>query len=184
MEELEPALREAKDVAKSLRSSKGDSSARISSQLLDDTMGQIERLQHNMQLTAPDQVLPRAIPLPPFYRGGKEGSLSARRETEDDGSKSWHLDFNFDLENLGPLEVKVKLHFPDVQMSFIVERLETLQKVQSLMPELNQHLAQMGLHAKGSNARLGHSTPPVTTSPDLGSHSGFRYEGSSFTTNA
>ena len=184
LEELEPALREAKDVAKSLRSSKGDSSTRISSQLLDDTMGQIERLQHNMQLTAPDQVLPRAIPLPPFYRGGKEGSLSARRETEDDGSKSWHLDFNFDLENLGPLEVKVKLHFPDVQMSFIVERLETLQKVQSLMPELNQHLAQMGLHAKGSNARLGHITPPVTTSPDLGSHSGFRYEGSSFTTNA
>ena len=181
LSELEPALRQAKEVAKGLEGSKSELTGahHTSAQLLDETLGQIERLQQQMQLTPPEQVLPRYIPLPPFYHGGKEGSLSAHRHTDEDGGKSWHLNFNFDLENMGALEVKVKLRFPEVQMSFVAERLETLQKVQSLMPELNRHLAQMGLQAKGSNARLGHishAAEPVSTD--------FRYEGANFTTRA
>ena len=115
-----------------------------------------------------------------FYKVGKSvADWKAYILRSKDGGKSWHLNFNFDLENMGALEVKVKLRFPEVQMSFVAERLETLQKVQSLMPELNRHLAQMGLQAKGSNARLGHishSAEPVSTD--------FRYEGANFTTRA
>ena len=81
---------------------------------------------------------------------------------------------------MGALEVKVKLRFPEVQISFVAERLDTLQRVQSLMPELNQHLAQMGLQSKGSNARLGHISP-AAPAPSANS---FRYEGATFTTNA
>ena len=180
--ELEPAMRQAKEIAKSLDGSKSEltGSHHTSAQLLDDTLGQIERLQQQAQLTTPNQVLPRYIPLPPFYHGGKEGSLSAQRHTDEDGGKSWHLNFHFDLEHMGALEVKVKLRFPEVQISFVAERLDTLQRVQSLMPELNQHLAQMGLQSKDSNARLGHISP-ATPAP---STEAFRYEGATFTTNA
>ena len=180
--ELEPAMRQAKDIAKGLDGSKSELTGghHTSAQLLDDTLGQIERLQQQTQLTPPNQVLPRYIPLPPFYHGGKEGSLSAQHHTDEDGGKSWHLNFHFDLEHMGALEVKVKLRFPEVQISFVAERLDTLQRVQSLMPELNQHLAQMGLQSKGSNARLGHISP-AAPAPSANS---FRYEGATFTTNA
>ncbi len=180
--ELEPAMRQAKDIAKGLDGSKSELTGghHTSAQLLDDTLGQIERLQQQTQLTPPNQVLPRYIPLPPFYHGGKEGSLSAQHHTDEDGGKSWHLNFHFDLEHMGALEVKVKLRFPEVQISFVAERLDTLQRVQSLMPELNQHLAQMGLQSKGSNARLGHISP-AAPAPSADS---FRYEGATFTTNA
>ena len=180
--ELEPAMRQAKDIAKGLDGSKSELTGghHTSAQLLDDTLGQIERLQQQTQLTPPNQVLPRYIPLPPFYHGGKEGSLSAQHHTDEDGGKSWHLNFHFDLEHMGALEVKVKLRFPEVQISFVAERLDTLQRVQSLMPELNQHLAQMGLQSKGSNARLGHISPAVPA-PSADS---FRYEGATFTTDA
>ena len=180
--ELEPAMRQAKDIAKGLDGSKSEltGSHHTSAQLLDDTLGQIERLQQQTQLTPPNQVLPRYIPLPPFYHGGKEGSLSAQHHTDEDGGKSWHLNFHFDLEHMGALEVKVKLRFPEVQISFVAERLDTLQRVQSMMPELNQHLAQMGLQSKGSNARLGHISP-AAPAPSADS---FRYEGATFTTNA
>ena len=180
--ELEPAMRQAKDIAKGLDGSKSELTGghHTSAQLLDDTLGQIERLQQQTQLTPPNQVLPRYIPLPPFYHGGKEGSLSAQHHTDEDGGKSWHLNFHFDLEHMGALEVKVKLRFPEVQISFVAERLDTLQRVQSLMPELNQHLAQMGLQSKGSNARLGHISP-AAPAPSADS---FRYEGATFTTKA
>ncbi len=180
--ELEPAMRQAKDIAKGLDGSKSELTGghHTSAQLLDDTLGQIERLQQQTQLTPPNQVLPRYIPLPPFYHGGKEGSLSAQHHTDEDGGKSWHLNFHFDLEHMGALEVKVKLRFPEVQISFVAERLDTLQRVQSLMPELNQHLAQMGLQSKGSNARLGHISP-AAPAPSANS---FRYEGATFTTDA
>ena len=180
--ELEPAMRQAKDIAKGLDGSKSELTGghHTSAQLLDDTLGQIERLQQQTQLTPPNQVLPRYIPLPPFYHGGKEGSLSAQHHTDEDGGKSWHLNFHFDLEHMGALEVKVKLRFPEVQISFVAERLDTLQRVQNLMPELNQHLAQMGLQSKGSNARLGHISP-AAPAPSANS---FRYEGATFTTNA
>ena len=103
--ELEPAMRQAKDIAKGLDGSKSELTGghHTSAQLLDDTLGQIERLQQQTQLTPPNQVLPRYIPLPPFYHGGKEGSLSAQHHTDEDGGKSWHLNFHFDLEHMGAL---------------------------------------------------------------------------------
>ena len=154
-------------------------------ELLQDTMSQVERLQQQMQIAASEQPLPRYIPLPACYAGGREGSLSAQRQIDEDGGQSWHLNFEFDLENMGPLQVKVKLRFPDVQISFVAERFETLQKVQSLMPELNQRLKQVGLNSSGSNARLGHiSSPRHQAAPEPTSARQKRFEGPDFTADA
>lgn len=135
-------------------------------ELLDDALSQVSRMQQQMEMLPAGQLLPRNIPLPPFYRGGKEGSLHAQQQTDEDGGKSWHLNFNLDLEKLGPMQVKVKLRFPDIQMSFVTGNLEALQAVQAHMPELNARLKEIGLTSKGSSARLGRLTPPVATSSD------------------
>lgn len=135
-------------------------------ELLEDALSQVSRMQQQMAMLPAGQLLPRNIPLPPFYRGGKEGSLHAQQQTDEDGGKSWHLNFNLDLEKLGPMQVKVKLRFPDIQMSFVTGNLEALQAVQAHMPELNARLKEIGLTSKGSSARLGRLTPPVATSSD------------------
>lgn len=132
-------------------------------ELLEDALSQVSRMQQQMEMLPAGQLLPRNIPLPPFYRGGKEGSLHAQQQTDEDGGKSWHLNFNLDLEKLGPMQVKVKLRFPDIQMSFVTGNLEALQAVQAHMPELNARLKEIGLTSKGSNARLGRLTPPATS---------------------
>lgn len=128
-------------------------------ELLNETFSQVSRLQQQVDVLPEGQLLPRYIPLPPFYRGGKEGSLQAQQHTDEDGGKSWHLNFNLDLEKLGQLQVKVKLRFPDIQMSFVTSNLETLQAVQTHMPELNARLKEIGLTSKGSSARLGRLQP-------------------------
>lgn len=135
-------------------------------ELLDDALSQVSRMQQQMEMLPAGHLLPRNIPLPPFYRGGKEGSLHAQQQTDEDGGKSWHLNFNLDLEKLGSIQVKVKLRFPDIQMSFVTGNLEALQAVQAHMPELNARLKDIGLISKGSSARLGRLTPPVATSSD------------------
>ena len=110
-----------------------DKTVHKSNDLLKETFNQVERLQQQMQNLPIGQVLPRNVPLPPFYQGGQEGSMTAHRQQEEDGGSCWHLNFNFDLENLGPLQIKVRLRFPEVQISFVAERLETLQKAASVL---------------------------------------------------
>ena len=183
-------LDSAVKTSRSLFNNSDDTTIQKSENLLQETFSQVERLQQQAQLTDPGQVLPRYIPLPPSYQGGREGSLNARREQDADGGSSWHLNFEFDLENMGPLQVKVRLRFPEVQMSFVAERLETLQKVQELMPTLNNNLKQLGLTSKGSNARLGNLSATTfqstieeqEDSADITSHNTFA--GPSFTTKA
>ena len=153
-----------------------------SHELLKETFGQVERMQQQMQSIPQDQSLLRYIPLPPNYQGGKEGSFSAQKRQDEDGGTSWHLNFNLDLEDLGGLQVKVKLRFPEVQMSFVAEKFETLQKVQAHMPELNARLKEIGLTSKGSNARLGpvHFNHMGTSE----NKSKFKFEGNAFNVDA
>lgn len=155
-------------------------------ELLDDALSQVSRMQQQMEMLPAGQLLPRNIPLPPFYRGGKEGSLHAQQQTDEDGGKSWHLNFNLDLEKLGPMQVKVKLRFPDIQMSFVTGNLEALQAVQAHMPELNARLKEIGLTSKGSSARLGRLTSPVATSSDneVRPHTRSTYADNEFNTKA
>ena len=161
-----------------------DKTVHKSNDLLKETFNQVERLQQQMQNLPMGQVLPRNVPLPPFYQGGQEGSMTAQRQQEEDGGSSWHLNFNFDLENLGPLQIKVRLRFPEVQISFVAERLETLQKVQENMPILNARLREIGLNSKGSSARLGRISLPEVKHDTASSEDNFKFEGPSFTTRA
>ena len=161
-----------------------DKTVHKSNDLLKETFNQVERLQQQMQNLPMGQVLPRNVPLPPFYQGGQEGSMTAQRQQEEDGGSSWHLNFNFDLENLGPLQIKVRLRFPEVQISFVAERLETLQKVQENMPILNARLREIGLNSKGSSARLGRISLTEVKHDTASSEDNFKFEGPSFTTRA
>lgn len=153
-------------------------------ELLEDALSQVSRMQQQMAMLPAGQLLPRNIPLPPFYRGGKEGSLHAQQQTDEDGGKSWHLNFNLDLEKLGPMQVKVKLRFPDIQMSFVTGNLEALQAVQAHMPELNARLKEIGLTSKGSSARLGRLPPPAPTNNAAQSHTRNTYADNEFSTKA
>ena len=182
---------EIKELDGSIKSNRGlfeslnDDGLQKSQELLKDTFNQVERLQQQMQAVPTGQVLPRVIPLPPYYHGGKEGSMSAHREQDEDGGTSWNLNFNLDLENMGALQIKVRLRFPEVQMSFVAEKLETLQKVQENMPILNARLQEVGLTSKGSNARLGHvSLQDSRANSGSESKSDFKFEGASFNTRA
>ena len=179
---LEPAIKEHKALAQDM----DDTAINKSHELLKDTFTQVERMQQNQTLSQ-DQAIPRYIPLPPNYEGGKEGSMSARKEQDSDGGTSWHLNFKFDLENMGALHIKVKLRFPEIQMSFVAERFETLQKVQSLMPDLNAKLKEIGLTSTGSSARLGSvSFDDVISSEGSSSsqNSSFKFEGNAFNAEA
>lgn len=118
------------------------------------TLSQIQRLQ---QLAPQDAegFFNRAIPLPPAYDGGKEGSLSLRREKKKDGRKLWHLQFAFDLENLGPVEIRAVASFPEVRLSYVAQTLEGLQALQSKVPELEKQLGDLGLEPRSSSPRIG-----------------------------
>ena len=179
---LEPAIKEHQKMTQEM----DETSASKSRDLLKETFGQVERMQQQMQSIPQDQSMLRHIPLPPNYQGGKEGSMSAQKRKDEDGGTSWHLNFNLDLENLGALQVKVKLRFPEIQMSFVAEKFETLQKVQAHMPELNARLKEVGLTSRGSNARLGpvsFNDNAVMTETPL-SQDRFRFEGNAFNANA
>ena len=179
---LEPAIKEHQKMTQEM----DETSASKSRDLLKETFGQVERMQQQMQSIPQDQSMLRHIPLPPNYQGGKEGSMSAQKRKDEDGGTSWHLNFNLDLENLGALQVKVKLRFPEIQMSFVAEKFETLQKVQAHMPELNARLKEVGLTSRGSNARLGpvsFNDNAVMTETPL-SPDRFRFEGNAFNANA
>lgn len=181
---LEGLIKENKALAEGL-----DEVTRTKSHdLLKETFTQVDRMQQQMQSLPQGQVLPRVIPLPPNYEGGKEGSFSAKKEKDEDGGTSWRLNFKFDLENMGALQIKVNLRFPEIQMSFVAERLETLQKVQALMPDLNERLREIGLNSKGSSARLGSISMDIESTQAEESESkeasSFKFDANAFNTQA
>ena len=178
---LETAIKDSAKVAQEL----DDVTVSKSHDLLKETFSQVERMQQQMQSIPQDQSVLRYIPLPPNYQGGKEGSFSAQKRKDEDGGTSWHLNFNLDLQDMGALQVKVKLRFPEIQMSFVAEKFETLQKVQQHMPELNAKLKEIGLTSTGSNARLGHINFNQDQAPSPSNNgSKFKYEGNAFNVDA
>ena len=178
---LDTAIKDSAKVAQEL----DDVTVSKSHDLLKETFSQVERMQQQMQSIPQDQSVLRYIPLPPNYQGGKEGSFSAQKRKDEDGGTSWHLNFNLDLQDMGALQVKVKLRFPEIQMSFVAEKFETLQKVQQHMPELNAKLKEIGLTSTGSNARLGHINFNQDQAPSPSNNgSKFKYEGNAFNVDA
>lgn len=147
---------------------------RASKSLLDDTMAQIQRLQRIHDHT-PDQVLPRYVPLPPNYDGGREGGFTIREE-KDGSQRTWHLSFFFDIKTLGPIEIKAAATPPELQLAFTAETGEGLRKIQELLPQLRSKLQEFGITTRSSTARLGvvrhpntGGTPPPERRRDDGS---------------
>ena len=121
--------------------------------LLDETLDQIVRYQNPNKENLP--LLFQYIPLPPTYDGGREGGFNARPVIEEDGKKSWHLNFVFDLENLGPIEIKAEAELPELKISVVASTFNGLQKVQEALPTLKEKLQDLGITTRNATARMG-----------------------------
>lgn len=121
--------------------------------LLDETLDQIVRYQNPNKENLP--LLFQYIPLPPTYDGGREGGFNARPVIEEDGKKSWHLNFVFDLENLGPIEIKAEAKLPELKISVVASTFNGLQKVQEALPTLKEKLQDLGITTRNATARMG-----------------------------
>ena len=121
--------------------------------LLDETLDQIVRYQNPSKENLP--LLFQYIPLPPTYDGGREGGFNARPVIEEDGKKSWHLNFVFDLENLGPIEIKAEAKLPELKLSVVASTFNGLQKVQEALPTLKEKLQDLGITTRNATARMG-----------------------------
>ena len=121
--------------------------------LLDETLDQIVRYQNQNKENLP--LLFQYIPLPPTYDGGREGGFNARPVIEEDGKKSWHLNFVFDLENLGPIEIKAEAKLPELKLSVVASTFNGLQKVQEALPTLKEKLQDLGITTRNATARMG-----------------------------
>lgn len=121
--------------------------------LLDETLDQIVRYQNPNKENLP--LLFQYIPLPPTYDGGQEGGFNARPVIEEDGKKSWHLNFVFDLENLGPIEIKAEAKLPELKISVVASTFNGLQKVQEALPTLKEKLQDLGITTRNATARMG-----------------------------
>lgn len=121
--------------------------------LLDETLDQIVRYQNPNKENLP--LLFQYIPLPPTYDGGREGGFNARPVIEEDGKKSWHLNFVFDLENLGPIEIKAEAKLPELKISVVASTFNGLQKVQEALPTLKEKLQDLGITPRNATARMG-----------------------------
>ena len=156
---------ELKKISKEL----GSGSRGTISSLIDETFDQISRMQKPLKENLP--ALFQYIPLPPSYDGGKEGAFNARPVVEEDGKKSWHLTFVFDLKGIGPLEIKAVAKLPELKLSVIASSVEGLQKVQEALPVLKEQLQQAGITTRSAMARLGNVHIQNTmASPDVGPH--------------
>ncbi len=141
--------KEAEEISKALNKDDAETIKKLSS----DTLEQITRLQNPAKENLP--LLYQYIPLPPTYDGGKEGGFNAQPVVEEDGKKSWHLTFAFDLENLGPIEIRAVAKIPELKLSVVTTTFEALQKVQEALPHLKAELQKIGITTRSASARLG-----------------------------
>ncbi|MGN0894803.1 MAG: flagellar hook-length control protein FliK, partial [Succinivibrio sp.] len=126
---------------------------KLISSLLDETLDQIARYQNPAKENLP--LLYQYIPLPPTYDGGREGGFNARPVVEEDGKKSWHLSFVFDLKELGPIEIKAEAKLPELKLSVVASTFAGLQRVQECLPDLKSKLQDLGITTRSSTARMG-----------------------------
>lgn len=141
--------KEAEEISKALNKDDAETIKKLSSH----TLEQITRLQNPAKENLP--LLYQYIPLPPTYDGGKEGGFNAQPVVEEDGKKSWHLTFAFDLENLGPIEIRAVAKIPELKLSVVTTTFEALQKVQEALPHLKEELQKIGITTRSASARLG-----------------------------
>ncbi|MGN0903194.1 MAG: hypothetical protein ACI4M9_07905, partial [Succinivibrio sp.] len=129
------------------------SSKRAFASLSEETLNQITRLQNPQKENLP--LIFQYIPLAPEFDDGREGGFNLKKVIEEDGSKSWHLDFVFDIKEVGPVEIKAVAKLPEIKLTVIASTFEGLKKVQELMPILKKQLQDIGVTTTNTQARLG-----------------------------
>ena len=129
---------------------------------LNQTLQQIERLQSNNQ--ASPYPIPSYIPLPPSYDQGKEGALMIEHKKHEDGEIEWKLNFFFDLQDLGAMQVKTFIKFPDIKLAVVTEKLDALQRVKATIGHLSTRFADYGLNVANVATRMGTVYPPKSVS--------------------
>ncbi len=115
--------------------------------LLEATLSQVERLKDECHVVS-NMPMPKFVPLPPSFSGGRDGALYFKRE--DQKERTWHLKFCFDLENLGPLEIRAEAKFPEIKLAFTAPYPKTLQMVRTLLPTLREKLQEIGVTTTSS----------------------------------
>ena len=127
--------------------------------MLDETMGQIERLQ-TLSASGGELGLPSYIPLPPSSPQGREGGLNVEKGQTEDGLPEWKLSFFFELPKLGPLQVKTAVSGADIKLSFVAEKTQALAKIAQTAPVLRARLDECGFKVTKLTPRLGKVYPP------------------------
>lgn len=139
----------SKDAEKLLK----EESKHTVSSLIDKTFEQISRMQNPNRDNLP--VMFQYVPLPPNYDGGKEGGFNAYPVVEEDGKKAWHLNFVFDLKDVGAVEIKAVAKMPEIKIAVIAENMQGLERVQSELPKLQKTLQDIGITTRSVSTRLG-----------------------------
>ena len=139
----------SKDAEKLLK----EESKHTVSSLIDKTFDQISRLQNPNRDNLP--VMFQYVPLPPNYDGGKEGGFNAYPVVEEDGKRAWHLNFVFDLKDVGAVEIKAVAKLPEIKIAVIAENMQGLERVQSELPKLQKTLQDIGITTRSVSTRLG-----------------------------
>lgn len=139
----------SKDAEKLLK----EESKHTVSSLIDKTFEQISRMQNPNRDNLP--VMFQYVPLPPNYDGGKEGGFNAYPVVEEDGKKAWHLNFAFDLKDIGAVEIKAVAKLPEIKIAVIAENMQGLERVQNELPKLQKTLQDIGITTRSVSTRLG-----------------------------
>lgn len=125
---------------------------------LNQTLSHIEKLQNNNQDSA--YPIPSYIPLPPTYEKGHEGALMIEHQKDEDNEIEWKLNFFFDLDKIGAMQVKTSLKVPNLKIQVVTESLVGLQKVKETIDTLTKRFGEYGLNVSNVSARLGTVYPP------------------------
>jgi hypothetical protein len=77
-------------------------------------------------------------------------------------SSSWRVDLSFELEPLGPVQVRIGLQGVRISSTFWAERTATTALISARLEELRQGLESVGLEVGELASRLGTAPPPET----------------------
>lgn len=122
------------------------------------TLQQIERMQLLSGFT--DELgLPAFMPLPPLYAHGREGGINVSH-TDGVNGRCWKINFFFELEELGAVQILTELDGNDVRINLVSEKFETLRLINDTCSDLRDGIEKRGLSVAAMNSRMGTVYPP------------------------
>lgn len=73
---------------------------------------------------------------------------------------TWKINFFFELEKLGAVQILIELYDRDVRVNLVSEKFETLQLINSTSQQLKDGIEKHGLNVSSVNSRMGTVYPP------------------------